>query len=485
MQLVESPWSRIPPEIEHEIAAYNATDVPSLHAMCLVSKRMRSCAVEHLFSRILFSCAQDFAFWHAILRHTPRLETAVKTVKFSDTDEHRIKRHESPRQLRSAVVPPEIPVMPNVRVVEWDGSHISISMAVSYLALFPNIEQLHLRSMSVHSFREVPELLGSCGRLKVLSLSHIIVDKFHLRGNAEEDVERPQFDLTALEELKLMDVTELRVVHYDREREFIVRLIEESRPLRLKSLTLVGRNGVINSSVPSMEKLWGIPSLVNLVVEPTFKQESENARALKMLGRLPFPALDTLSIPLGSNRQVEQVLNALNHNAAPNLTKLTFRIHLAHPREDDNRSQLDQTLSNVLPWRHFEAIIMHKFPLIRRIAFNFCVPRNSALHFRRGFRRRMERRLKERLAQTGVDVAEYLELEWLDEDYNIVVYSKTNGKPKWKRPLGYSEPDTEASDCGSDTELQELENVQPQLMNGNFVMLADVVLGRYHRESIQ
>jgi len=95
---------------------------------------------------------------------------------------------------------------------------------------------------------------------------------------------------------------------------------------------------------------------------------------------------------------------------------------------------------------------MQKFPLIQRIGFYFCAPRTSGMHFRRGLRRRMERELKNRLQETGADLGEYLEVGWLDSNFNPVVYSKTNGKPRWKLPPDVTEPETEQSDCESDTD---------------------------------
>jgi hypothetical protein len=50
-------------------------------------------------------------------------------------------------------------------------------------------------------------------------------------------------------------------------------------------------------------------------------------------------------------------------------------------------------------------------------------------------------------------ITEFLEVEWLDEKYTPVTYSKTKGKPPWKiqnRAHGYKEPETEASDCESE-----------------------------------
>ena len=57
------------------------------------------------------------------------------------------------------------------------------------------------------------------------------------------------------------------------------------------------------------------------------------------------------------------------------------------------------------------------------------------------------------LEETEAGIAELLSIEWLDEEYNPVTYSKTNGKPPWKikgRRSWCEEPETEASDCESE-----------------------------------
>jgi hypothetical protein len=172
-----------------------------------------------------------------------------------------------------------------------------------------------------------------------------------------------------------------------------------------------------------------------------------------MLGRLPaFPALCTLTLWLSPNRQAECMLTALN--PMPNLTSLVFRVvlesHFVKGQYDDFR----EILYTAFPWdgsESMKSILLRTFPLLRHIAFHFCVSRHSDTHFRRGLRRQIERDLKLHWLKKGdVDLAEYLELVWLDEDYNPVTYKKTNGKPPWtiSRSEWNKEPETEASDCG-------------------------------------
>jgi hypothetical protein len=184
--------------------------------------------------------------------------------------------------------------------------------------------------------------------------------------------------------------------------------------------------------------------------------DEEIIEVIEMLNRLPaFPALDTLSLVL-SDQSTKQLLNALS--AAPKLTTLNFRIMLDSGAGDDfDREDFRYLIGETFPWGGSESmrsVLTQKFPLLHRIGFYICVPRNSTMHFRRGLRRRMERELKNRLEETGADLAGYLEMGWLDEKFNPVVCRETNGKLPWKLPPDFSEPETEESDCESDTDTE-------------------------------
>jgi hypothetical protein len=268
---------RFPAEIELEVAAHLAEDKTSLRAMSLVSKRMRLLAIEHLFSVVNFVCAQDFSQWLNMLHRTPRLRTVVRRVAFLDTNIFwaaclRDMRSLELRQLRDAVVPPEIPIMPNVRVVHWGMTSIEISMAVAYMALFPNIKELSLYKVQVPGFDELAKLLGACGVLRVLSFNdtHIEGDSrrggFGLLGTVEKH--KWPLDLSALEELAVKDCFD--------EHEYLIDLLVKSHPTGLRSLTF--SEGVVDclppSSIPAMVKLLRLaaPSLVNLTMDYRFLQ---------------------------------------------------------------------------------------------------------------------------------------------------------------------------------------------------------------------
>ncbi|KAJ7676474.1 hypothetical protein B0H17DRAFT_125096 [Mycena rosella] len=208
-----------------------------------------------------------------------------------------------------------------------------------------------------------------------------------------------------------------------------------------------------------MEKLLRLasPSLVHLVMEPYWVHTSQNQIA-DMFARLPpLPALRSLTLWLSANRRAEIVVNAFT--AAPNLETLIFRIGFREPEyeDDEDRQYLEAILRLAFPWGSSESMncaLKHKFPLIKRLGFHFCPPCNSALHFRGGLRKRMEWRLKEHLAHTGADVAGYIEVDWLDDDYNPVAYDKMSGKAPWKAPPDLLWEDlhaeNEAIDCESE-----------------------------------
>ncbi|KAJ7364347.1 hypothetical protein DFH08DRAFT_949949 [Mycena albidolilacea] len=258
---------RIPPELIAEIVAYNADDIPALHAMSLVSKAMRSFTIEHLFAAIHFICEQDITWWGAMVQRTPRLQHIVKRVKFSDPSADEIRRHRHVRYLSEAVVPPKIPIMPNVSIVEWESDTHTMdnSMAIAYMSLFPNSTELRLSGMHFHlagkfgsGFDQLARFL--CGRkLRVLSFcSTHVWDEPN-----EEDL---TFDLTSLEELRVVGCSP----DFFDNTEFVSQLVEASRPAALKSLTFAWRFGLGASIAPcslqTMENILLIanPCLVNL-----------------------------------------------------------------------------------------------------------------------------------------------------------------------------------------------------------------------------
>ncbi|KAJ7669396.1 hypothetical protein DFH06DRAFT_1294177, partial [Mycena polygramma] len=258
-------WSRIPTEIALEIVAHNTDDVPSLRAMCLVSKSMRSLAIEHLFSFVDFACEQDISWWRDMLQRTPELQTIVKKVKFSYVDfgdKFWIMRHPevySPKQLHEAVVPLQIPTMPNVRVVEWEGwdgtNFFPISMAVACMALFPKVTELDLCFITFNTMDDIVKLLGTCGILRALSVCCIQA--------TQEDVPLSTVvssDLNALERLTIQSFT------------CIPPLVAISPPAGLLSFRYIDFD---IEDIQAAERVLQLaaPSLVNLELAPEFESD--------------------------------------------------------------------------------------------------------------------------------------------------------------------------------------------------------------------
>ncbi|KAJ7902265.1 hypothetical protein B0H13DRAFT_760325 [Mycena leptocephala] len=301
---MQSAWSRIPPEIAHEIAGHNTDDIATLRAMSLVSKTTRSLAIVHLFSAIHFACAEDFPRWLDMLSRTPTLGTVVKKVKLSEAGKDWLRRRRgltSATQLRHFTGPPVIPPLPRVHTVKWEQISLNgaIAMMVAHMALFPNIEKLHLRNVDLGCFARLTNLLAACGRVKSLSFhsatleedsdleedytSDVDIDSgdesptdLNLLDALENDErrrpERPRetlFDLTALEELEVIDCS------YG--NDYLPLLMQGSRPNQLKKLSFGDFCREGPCSVLGTEKLLrlGATSLVHLVIDPAFSFTGE------------------------------------------------------------------------------------------------------------------------------------------------------------------------------------------------------------------
>jgi hypothetical protein len=254
--------------------------------MALVSQAMRSSAILHLFSLIHFACAEDFAFWFDMVRRTPNLLSVVNKVKFSQPDKRWLARHRSfirpSTPLRGATIPPILPLMPTVKVVEWfdpkNDIFSELKMVVAYMALFPNLTTLCLRYSYFESVHALSRFLDACGGFRVLWLEQTQVEEFNFGSDdSDSDSDVPLqargVDLARLEEL--------HVLSNNRAEEFLVRLIEQSPPIGLKSLTFgsfshIPEHENVPCSAPAMEKLLRLAavSLVHLAIHPTFPTAS-------------------------------------------------------------------------------------------------------------------------------------------------------------------------------------------------------------------
>ncbi|KAJ7636853.1 hypothetical protein FB45DRAFT_1056124 [Roridomyces roridus] len=442
-----SYWSRIPAELQHEITAYNADDMDTLRALCLASKTTRPFAITHLFSVIRFSCVEDFAWWIEMLGRTPVLTSIVKQVKILGNDVPR-RLNRSRRRILPTVtklsgnqIIPAFPHLPHVHSVEYNGPGI-LDIAVQSAPLFPRMHKLQLVNIAFPSFHRLTELVGSCGLLTWLAFDTVRVESL------EPESPHQVPNLTGL--------TQLFVKNCQSQLDkWILRLIALYQPLGLRTLVLERPDKTSACIVTTAKKLLRLctSSLVNLTLDSIFMHTGTYGAlhgSFDLLLRLPvFTALDSLTIWL--SYRAAHVIGQIQ-GPAPKLTRLSFRFPLYKPEYERNLEAFDTLLESVLPQNTSQSLkisISKKFPLCRRIAFHFCAPRDSELHYRRGMRRQMEWRLIHRLEVTaGSDIEKYLQIEWLDEDFRPIVY-RDNGKPPWTATWFthcYPEPETEASD---------------------------------------
>ncbi|KAF8175526.1 hypothetical protein K438DRAFT_1847893 [Mycena galopus ATCC 62051] len=280
------------------------------------------------------------------------------------------------------------------------------------------------------------------------------------------DLRQTTIDLTALEDLEFVGCGQ-----YDGTDAFL-RFIQYFRPSRLKSLAFEDfhheRSYPVEGKEPML--LFVAPFLVNLVLEAIFPYPAENEV-------LPvFKALESLTIWMrpywGHKAHVINALNALT--SAPNVTTLIFRLVLDGDVKEAQR-EFDIILRDLPLWRTSESlksVLARKLPRWRQVEFHFCIPRDSEIHFRRGLRRRMERQLTDELEERGAGIDGFFEFEWVDEEYNPVRYKKPNGKPPWKfrrQSRRRREPDTESSDCESQSSEASLGDSEEYDSDGNVV----------------
>ncbi|KAJ7098219.1 hypothetical protein C8R44DRAFT_748082, partial [Mycena epipterygia] len=301
------------------------------------------------------------------------------------------------------------------------------------------------------------------------------------------------------------------------EKDYVVELLEISPPAALKSLSFGVDFGACGCglqpcAITTIKKVveLGARSVINLAIEPTFglgdSEEFLNMAVLEIFDCLPvLPTLDSLTIWLSPNYQAEGLINRLT---APNLTTLIFRIvfnqrnygHEYVLHSDD----FNLMLETVFPWGPYVSGSMkrpltRKFPLLRQIRFHFCAYRTSDLHSKRGLRRQIERRLKERLKETGADVEEYLELAWLDEDYNLVTYGDCesdnsdekasdceSGSSEEASDSKSGDSDEEASDCESDNSDEDLDEFSTYLAAEiDKALIRDEIRSHFQRTQIR
>ncbi|KAJ7074973.1 hypothetical protein B0H15DRAFT_868385 [Mycena belliarum] len=265
---------RLPFELLREITGHNGDDVAALGALSLVSHTMRSMAIEELFSVAHFACAEDFARWLDMLSRTPRLVNVVKKVRLSNPGLAWLRRRrgmETGTNLAQSVVPPLIPPMPNVRVVEWQDGYMQAlnpEMAVAHMAVFPNMQRLQFEHTLFSNMAALTRVLAACGSLKALAFLDTTTQSEPESDSSDSNIAHGPH-LTELEELGASST-------FNGGEDFLVNLVERFPPTHLRSLSFQNFRQSYQSpcSVAAMEKLLRLaaPSLVNLVIEPNFRE---------------------------------------------------------------------------------------------------------------------------------------------------------------------------------------------------------------------
>ncbi|KAJ7447301.1 hypothetical protein B0H11DRAFT_2082897 [Mycena galericulata] len=317
---------RIPPEILHEIVAHNRDDIPTLCNMALASKTLRAATIIHLFAAINLSQSEDFRVWSGMVVRNPKLAAKiVKEVSFDRFfNRDRVGKPRMQRQSLRLRDLRSIPQMPHVRLVTCCTELFidETPLALSCLALFPNLTELRLRAAFKH-FHSLAQVLATSPQLKALYL--VETQCYSPRVNRQGPVScpycGPTFDLTALEKLE---------VQCQNRADFIIDMITLSPPRALKSLIIGNPAAQLPCSTSVVNRLFrlGAPTLEDLEVEPSFYEQ--HYKVLAILKTLPpFPVLHSLRIWLAPGMCVTALLQFLHAlPSSPNVTSITFRTAL-------------------------------------------------------------------------------------------------------------------------------------------------------------
>ncbi|KAJ7636888.1 hypothetical protein FB45DRAFT_1001819 [Roridomyces roridus] len=407
-------WSTIPEDVAGEIFKHTADHEGTLLSLVLVSKSIRSLTIPHLFSELEFGGVGRFQEWREMVAREPRMATCPKRVEVA-LSEHEITS--------VADVGPIAPLL-NVDLVIWRGN---LRIFTGFIPLFPNATRFGIKKTSNYTFQQLCNFLGACGRMRALTFSET---DYKDRGMGHGQIPFAPLDLSALEDLSVIRVG-------DRKKNYFIRLLNASQPHNLKSLSFGDMFRDEPCSLQSAERLlqFAAPTVCELLLDPLFPDsDPAQERIMQMFEQLPsFTALESLTIWLGvEDRYALDVVNALQ--GAPNLTSLTFRISFDQADNNIYTTEFLPLLDNSLQWGAAESmktILNCKYPLCPRVVFQFCAPRYLVFHHQPNLRRKMERKLKRKLGQIGLDIEEYLVVEWVDDQYVRLGYRFQDGKPLW------------------------------------------------------
>ncbi|KAJ7199253.1 hypothetical protein GGX14DRAFT_662564 [Mycena pura] len=429
-------WLRLPLEITYEIAHCNAHDRSTLCAMALVSKTMRSIAIQFLFATIQFSWAEDVKLWIAMMRRMPELGIwIVKEVFFYSPNLGTAKglplkkrRKTGKNRHRAAVGVLDIPQMPSVRLVSFEGDSCrpcatNSAKLVPYLSVFPSMTELHISCMMFADIEDLATLLGACEKLRSLTFINFeVYSPAHDNDwNEKDQLSSSLFDLTAVEKLRVV---------CDDSADFLLELMDHSRPDGLKSLTLGDAYTETPCSVNVAEKLFAMSaqSLEKIALGAIFGISS-NAEYMhqkvftEMLSAVPeFPALTSLELWLTPTRDSEPTVRKFP--AAPNVKVITLSFLLEADDVDAlNADVLDlfavMKWSPSLPWKTLAKDLLHKkFPRFERLEFNICGNWLPCRYCLPEIRMPVEGSVRSAIA----DVEDVLSFRWSDLDEKQVEY---------------------------------------------------------------
>ncbi|KAJ7447289.1 hypothetical protein B0H11DRAFT_2082853 [Mycena galericulata] len=433
---------RIPPEILHEIVAHNRDDIPTLCNMALASKTLRAATIIHLFAAINLSQSEDFRVWSGMVVRNPKL--AAKIVKEVSFDRFFNRdRAGKPRRQRQSLRLRDlrsIPQMPHVRLVTCCTELFidETPLALSCLALFPNLTELRLRAAFKH-FHSLAQVLATSPQLKALYL--VETQCYSPRVNRQGPVSRPYcgptFDLTVLEKL---DVQCLNPA------DFIIDLITLSPPRALKSLIIGNPAAQLPCSTSVVIRLFRLsaPTLESLEVEPSFYERDCKIWAIMKI--LPsFPVLHSLRIWLAPGIGVKAMLWFLRAlHSSPSITSITFRMALfttAGATQAQIENQI-RTFTETIRSLSQSPILAktdldRHYPRFEHLGFHFCALPLSYFDYTPAIRKKMEQFVTRETAHLGCPLV----MEWFSIDADIKPLSfRENGTPSYGIPFHAQPP---------------------------------------------
>nr|GAT48733.1 predicted protein [Mycena chlorophos] len=494
----DAQGSQLPSELRLEIAGHTQ-DLHTLGSMCLASRAMRESAVKQLFSVVVFSWLEDLSYWHEVLSRTPRLSNTVKTVEFSGLD-HTLSRvtggkGKSRVPWKKAPIHPSIPPFSRAHTVIWNALSYGertepevTELMVSYMALFPALRTLEVHHIHFEAFGPFSRLLSSCSLLKYAVFNGVEVWEPESESEVESDWDEEQIDLhrtrasesNTLLQVASFDLTSLEQLSIMGSGGYTDALLERSSPRNLTHLVV---RGSPESGEPPQDMQMGtllgtlatVSRLVHLRIDPSFNSTGSwsldhDTSPRPLSQTFSFPILKSLTLELRKNRHAQVFLRCIE---ADNLTALALQIGLEF--DWDEEEHLASITEHVFPWdpsgeETMRSMLTNQFPALDEVRFQPYTDRQSKVHWSRRLRGRMEYKLRRRLNRTRtLIVADFLTVEWLDENLAPVVYGR-NGKPRHceydessgREPSTDEESDHELEDWEYDEWDEETEGPPPK-----------------------